>query len=249
VPNPELFAQLRAAPCTQARRPSYNLFCAHLHTCTHSRSPSSLPALTCSQEANASSRAAVESLQPLTRDGRRQLDAVPDVREALLAADELRLDELLALECLIAGKDAVGEVSAAAAAAVYFEERHSLLACLHLLLQTQIMPPEGLSTGLYEAVCAFNGELLGARDSGRGLLVQRIAEILQSNPLYPGPQSQLRKVLDMHGRAVDRACLVDREQEVRHCEENQCGLVVWLVGEAGMFGVAKQVLALAPIVF
>jgi hypothetical protein len=44
------------------------------------------------------SRAAIESCHPVTSSGPVQLDRSPDVEQILLLADELRLDELLALE-------------------------------------------------------------------------------------------------------------------------------------------------------
>lgn len=82
-----------------------------------------LPAATCHdcaslplQEPNAESRAAVQSGNPLTPAGHVPLDPEPDVREVLLLADELKLDEVLAVLCV---QGALQEV------------RSSLAHCLH----------------------------------------------------------------------------------------------------------------------
>lgn len=80
---PRLCSQLR--PCRR-----------HPAAATCRRCPVSLPL----QEPNAESRAAVQSGNPLTPAGRIPLDPEPDVREVLLLADELKLDEVLAVLCV-----------------------------------------------------------------------------------------------------------------------------------------------------
>ena len=57
--------------------------------------------------------------------------------QVLLLSDELGLDELTSLECVLAAYDELGEVSAEAGAGVFFEERRAQLASLHRLLQLQ----------------------------------------------------------------------------------------------------------------
>ncbi len=51
------------------------------------------------QGPNAESRRQVDSLHPVTPEGRVRLDPA-DAHEVLLLSDELQLDELLALRCL-----------------------------------------------------------------------------------------------------------------------------------------------------
>lgn len=166
------------------------------------------------KEPNAESRAAVQSGKPVTPAGPVVLDQDPDVREVLLLADEMKLDELLAVLCVQGALQETGEVSAAAGAGIYFEERRGLLTSLWLLLQAQVMSAESLPADLYRSVCAFNADLLSQSLGGRTMLVQRLAELLRDNPLEAQPGSRLPVVIDSHGREVDRNALVQREQTV-----------------------------------
>ncbi|KAL4441042.1 hypothetical protein ABPG77_010473 [Micractinium sp. CCAP 211/92] len=166
------------------------------------------------KEPNAESRAAVQSGNPLTPAGHVPLDPEPDVREVLLLADELKLDEVLAVLCVQGALQETGEVSAAAGAGIYFEERRGLLTSLWLLLQAQVMLADSLPAELYRTICAFNADLLSQSLGGRTLLVQRLAELLRDNRLEAQPGSRLPVVVDSHGREVDRNGLVQREQTV-----------------------------------
>lgn len=54
----------------------------------------------------------------------------------------------------------LGEVSAEAAAGVYYEERRAQLEAVHLLLQSQACCEEGLDEQAFKALCQFNALLL-----------------------------------------------------------------------------------------
>eukprot|EP00887_Chlorella_sp_A99_P002898 scaffold6.g2898.t1 len=165
------------------------------------------------QECNAEARAAVQGRTPvLPGYGELALDEEPDVREVLLLADDVRLDELLALQCVLVAQAETGEVSAATGAGIYFEERRGVLTALCLLLQAQVMSVGSLPPAVAEAVQTFNGELLGAQSGGGApLLVQRLIELLKSHPLEGGGTGRLPLVVDRHGRTVERSALVARE--------------------------------------
>lgn len=60
------------------------------------------------QENNAESRAQVQSRSIQLPEGPVVLDEEPDVREVLLLADEMKLDELLALQCILTAQAEVG---------------------------------------------------------------------------------------------------------------------------------------------
>ena len=66
----------------------------------HGRLPQHLAPAHLPQEPNAESRAAVQGGKPVTPAGPVALDPEPDIREVLLLADELRLDEVLAVLCV-----------------------------------------------------------------------------------------------------------------------------------------------------
>ncbi|KAL4457392.1 hypothetical protein ABPG75_012257 [Micractinium tetrahymenae] len=166
------------------------------------------------KEPNAESRAAVQSGRPATPAGTVALDPEPDIREVLLLADELKLDEVLAVLCVQGALQETGEVSAAAGAGIYFEERRGLLTSLWLLLQAQVMLADSLPAELYHTICAFNADLLSQSLGGRTQLVQRLAELVRDNRLEAQPGSRLPVVIDSHGREVDRNGLVQREQTV-----------------------------------
>ncbi|KAL4853554.1 Nuclear pore complex protein NUP205 [Chlorella vulgaris] len=165
-------------------------------------------------EPSAESRAAVQSGKPLTPGGLVVLDPEPDIREILLLADELRLDEVLAVMCVQTAEQETGEVSAAAGAGIYFEERRGLLTSLWLVLQAQVMSADSLPRGLYQAICNFNCELLSHSVSDRTLVIQRLTDLIRANPLEAPPGSRLPAVIDSAGREVDRNSLVQREQTV-----------------------------------
>jgi hypothetical protein len=155
----------------------------------------------------------VESCNPSTPQGRIRLDA-SDVREVLLLSEELKLDELQSLLCLLTAHDEAsavgggvhdaratittwlthdhmhqrGEVAAEVAAGVYFEERRGLVAALHRLLQVQALPaPEEQPAEVAEAVARFNEDLLMLRSQGRSLLVTRLMELIavSAPPSWP----------------------------------------------------------------
>ncbi|KAI7838926.1 hypothetical protein COHA_007288, partial [Chlorella ohadii] len=188
------------------------------------------------KEPNAESRAAVQSGKLVLPSGPVVLDPEPDIREALLLSDEMKLDEILAVMCVQGALQETGEVSAAAGAGIYFEERRGLLTSLWLLLQAQVMsgnslPPELYAAicldwvmscdslppelyRLYAVICAFNADLLSQSLGGRTMLVQRLVELVRDNQLEAQPGSRLPTVIDSHGREVDRNALVTREQTV-----------------------------------
>ena len=155
------------------------------------------------QGPNAESRRQVESLQPATADGPMRLDP-GDAHEALLLADALQLDELVALGCLQAAHDEVrpsqpgptacahsngsqrcgppqrGEASAEVAAGLWLEQRRALVGALHRLLQSQALPAADAPPALAAALAAFNADLLGERAGGRSVLLGRLIDLLKA---------------------------------------------------------------------
>ena len=155
------------------------------------------------QGPNAESRRQVESLQPATADGPMRLDP-GDAHEALLLADAVQLDELVALGCLQAAHDEVrlllslplalhslrrsqhrkrsqrGEASAEVAAGLWLEQRRALVGALHRLLQAQALPAADAPPALAAALAAFNADLLGERAGGRSVLLGRLIDLLKA---------------------------------------------------------------------
>ena len=129
----------------------------------------------------------------------------------LLLSEELKLDELQCLLCLLTAHDEVsctgvtlanllhhtlclfgmsltcalrpqrGEVAAEVAAGVYFEERRGLVATLHRLLQVLPGTEEGLDVA--DAVVDFNSDLLRLRSQGRSVLLTRLIELIAVSAL------------------------------------------------------------------
>lgn len=77
------------------------------------------------------------------------------------------------------------------------------------------MSADSLPADLYQAICAFNSDLLSQSVGGRTLLISRLAELLRESGLEAAPGSRLPTVVDSHGREVERNALVAREQTVR----------------------------------
>ncbi|KAK9838304.1 hypothetical protein WJX81_003260 [Elliptochloris bilobata] len=164
-----------------------------------------------SQGPNAQSRREVESLHPATAEGRLRLDPA-DAHEALLLADELQLDELIALACLEAAHTERGEATAEVAAGLWLEERRALVGALHRLLQAQALPSPDVPPALAAALAAFNANLLGQRAGGRSVLLGRLIDLIKAAGQDVGPGTRLAMVVDDLGRQVDRRGLAARER-------------------------------------
>jgi hypothetical protein len=182
------------------------------------------------QPADAESRAKVQSRRVETPEGVQLLDDEPDVREVLLLADELGMDEVLALRYVLAAHGACGEVSAAAAAGVFFEERLALTQALAALLHAQVTDASALSAEAYNAVGVFNAKLLcPPAAGGESLLVRRLAALLQSDALAAAPGSRLPVAVDAFGRGLDRTAAAQRE----HAALAECLLYAHVIRQRG----------------
>ncbi|EFJ49677.1 hypothetical protein VOLCADRAFT_117126, partial [Volvox carteri f. nagariensis] len=125
--------------------------------------------------------------------GVQELDPVPDVQQALLLSDELRLDEVLCVEYLTSALEERGVFGAEYAAGLYLEER--------------------------QAIASYVSELLGEKDPpGKQILVARLVTILRDTSLEPRPDSALPVVRDEAGNPVARTLLLQRERrEAARC--------------------------------
>eukprot|EP00884_Botryococcus_braunii_P018275 jgi/Botrbrau1/5130/Bobra.0172s0002.1 len=158
------------------------------------------------------SREQVVGGNPATASGHVSLGA-KDIQDVLLLSDELRVDEILALQCLLAAHVERGEVAAEVAAGIFFDERRAALASLHLLLQVQAVGgEEGLNEQVFEAISTFNKSLLVEPQSG-GLL-PRLITCIQDTSLEGGSGSKLSKVVDERGSEVDRRALIQAERSI-----------------------------------
>lgn len=160
---------------------------------------------------NAESREQILTKRPFTPEGQIVLDDEPDVREVQLLAEEMKLDEILALLCILAVKEECGEVMAAAAAGVYLEERQALLSSLKLLLETQVFTSFNLSEEVSCFVSNYVNELLHLQQGDKTLLLHRIIELIQDDTLFAGSTSKLPQVIDTRGRVLDRNVMMLRE--------------------------------------
>jgi hypothetical protein len=165
-----------------------------------------------------------------TPEGVQVLDDEPDVCEVLLLADELGMDEVLALRYVLAAHGACGEVSAAAAAGVFFEERLALAQALAGLLHAQVTDASALSAEAYNAVGVFNAKLLcPPAAAGESPLVRRLAALLQSDALAAAPGSRLPVAVDAFGRGLDRTAAAQRE----HAALAECLLYAHVIRQRG----------------
>ncbi|KAK9829639.1 hypothetical protein WJX72_007011 [[Myrmecia] bisecta] len=160
---------------------------------------------------NAATRQQIQSKHPALASGQVQLDD-GDVREVLLLSDELKLDELVCLQCIITAQDERGQVSAEAAAGIYFEERRALLATLWTLLQATALPAQDLDDSVNQMITDFVLDLLAQRINGHAQLLTRLIDLVKDVSLEPQAGSRLTRVLDFHDELVDRRLLLQRER-------------------------------------
>lgn len=161
---------------------------------------------------NAASRAIVESGTVHTTQGLVTLDKVPDVQEIILLADEMKLDELVALSLVLVAQQQSGAVSAAAAAGMLYEERMCAVQALLALLHAQVACGGGdIPVDIYATVASFNASLLQREESGSTVLIRRLADLIQQQSVVPPADSPLPAVTDVYGRALDRVDIVQRE--------------------------------------
>lgn len=147
-----------------------------------------------------------------TTQGLVTLDKVPDVHEILLLADEMKLDELVALSLVLAAQQQSGAVSAAAAAGMLYEERMAAVQALLALLHAQVACGGGdIPVDVYSTVASFNASLLQREESGSTVLIRRLADLIQQQSVLPPADSPLPAVTDVYGRALDRVDIVQRE--------------------------------------
>ena len=133
--------------------------------------------------------------------------------QVLLLSDELRVDEMTALMCLVAAHDARGDASAAAAAGVFFDGRAAALASLRALLQSQLFSAGDAAPDVATAVRDFVGDLLAARSpDGRSTLLARLTTLATDASLDPEPGAALARVVDERGAEADRRALVAAER-------------------------------------
>jgi hypothetical protein len=143
------------------------------------------------------------------------LDQSPDIQHINLLAEEFKLDELHALALVLEAQERCGEVSAAAAAGLYYDERYAVIQSVIMLLHAQIAGFGVLPQPIYAAVSNFNASLLSARKE-ENAIVARLAELIHANSAVAAADiSRLPVVWDAHGRAVDRYVLLQRENLVR----------------------------------
>ncbi|GLC49201.1 hypothetical protein PLESTB_000193200 [Pleodorina starrii] len=177
---------------------------------------------------SAESRRQVQQRKVTTKYGVQELDPVPDVQQALLLSDELRLDEVLCVEYLTSALEERGVFGAEYAAGLYLEERQVILRCLARLLaedartqhaQHHAGGPVGQRTPHAQAIASYVSELLGDKDaSGKQILVSRLVAILRDTSLEPRPDSALPVVRDEAGNPVARTLLLQRERrEAARC--------------------------------
>jgi Nuclear pore complex scaffold, nucleoporins 186/192/205 len=161
---------------------------------------------------NAASRGIVESGTVHTTQGLVTLDKVPDVQEITLLADEMKLDELVALSLVLAAQQQSGAVSAAAAAGMLYEERMSAVQALLALLHAQVACGGGdIPTDIYATVATFNASLLQREENGSTVLIRRLADLIQQQSTLPPADSPLPVVTDVYSRVLDRSDIVQRE--------------------------------------
>jgi hypothetical protein len=183
-----------------------------------------VPSSLCLQEKSAEARAQVQSRSPRTPYGVFQLDEVPDVAEILLLSDEFKLDEIDALLLVLRAQEEVGDVSAAAAAGLLFEQRSAAVQSLSLLLHAQIVGAANLPPAVYDIISAFNAGLLCQAEADGGcMLLRRLTALLHASPVDSEPGTRLPVVIDSLGRAADRALLAQRERtSVAECLLSAC---------------------------
>ncbi|GIL51286.1 hypothetical protein Vafri_7316 [Volvox africanus] len=153
------------------------------------------------------------------------LDPEPDVKQALLLSDELRLDEVLCVEYLISAFDERGIFGAEYGAGLYLEERQMTLRCLARLLALDAMLQHahhyagGQRTPIEQAIASFVSELLFEKDpSGKQILVSRLVTVLRDTSLEPRPDTPLPIVRDEAGNPVPRTVLLQKERrEAARC--------------------------------
>jgi nuclear pore complex protein Nup205 len=164
------------------------------------------------QSNNAASRAIVEPGTVHTTQGVVTLDKVPDVQEIILLADEMKLDELVALSLVLAAQQQSGAVSAAAAAGMLYEERMCAVQALLALLHAQVACGGGdIPVDIYTTVASFNASLLQREENESTVLIRRLADLIQQQSVLPPADSPLPAVTDVYGRALDRVDIVQRE--------------------------------------
>ncbi|KAG2487371.1 hypothetical protein HYH03_013942 [Edaphochlamys debaryana] len=178
---------------------------------------------------SAESRRQVQSRRVTTaKYGLQELDPVPDVQQALLLSDELRLDEVLCVEYLTSALEERGVFGAEYAAGLYLEERQTSLKALARLLAEDAAAQHALHTGgaggagrgpHATAIASFVSELLAEKDAaGRQVLMTRLVAILKDTSLEPRPDTPLPLVRDEAGNPVSRVLLLQRERrEAARC--------------------------------
>lgn len=150
------------------------------------------------------------------------LDQVPDVVEVLLLSDDLQLDELDCLAYILAAQEQTGQVSARAAAGVYYEERLAAIQSVLVLFHAQVTGSGVLPSETYSIVATFNAALLSKIQDGRTVILHRIADLIQSSSLCLSDGTRLPEVVDKYGRVLDRAQVFQRECTVSIVFEYVC---------------------------
>ncbi|GAX76338.1 hypothetical protein CEUSTIGMA_g3784.t1 [Chlamydomonas eustigma] len=175
--------------------------------------------------------------------GEQRLDPEPDRRLALLLSDELKIDEVLAVEFLITAAEQRGTFTAESAAGIFFEERQTSLKCLLRLLvdvvsgmtheedieTSQVMGPYAsvvrafvedmlhLQSGESASTTPPAGSLISSSANssiGQKGLVVRIIELLQDNSMEPSVSSRLPFVKDEAGIPASRSVMLQLERRL-----------------------------------
>lgn len=149
---------------------------------------------------NPESKSTVESGSIQTVDGLITLDKTPDIDETLLLAGELNIDELFAFSLVYASFQKSGDVSAAAAAGLYYEERLAYILCLQTLLHAQVVDTSQ-SPDVYEVIATFNATLLSkiSDDNKTTVLLHRILDLIhaQSSSIVYGTRKNNGSALQL----------------------------------------------------
>ncbi|CAK0757624.1 hypothetical protein CVIRNUC_002556 [Coccomyxa viridis] len=160
---------------------------------------------------SAESRRQIESRTPSTPLGILELDA-SDVTETLLMSDELKLDEIHCLLCLLTSHEERADVTAEAGAGIYFTERRALVEALHHLLQLHALPDADAAKDIQSAADSFVESLLSETSGGRSIMIARLVELIGDDNLEPQPGARLTAVVDDRGALVERQTLVMAER-------------------------------------